>query len=111
MNFFLIDTLAQSTRFGGSLIITKLEIRTESQLALEKKKISDRRLSPLDAVLGLSYYHPARDSNREPTFIGKIIFFSDRRLSPLDAIPGSLNITQLEIRTESQLALEKYIFF
>jgi hypothetical protein len=71
MNFFLIDALAYSTRFGGSLIITQLEIRTESQLALENKFFSDRRLSLLDSVRGLSYYHPARDSNREPTCIRK----------------------------------------
>jgi hypothetical protein len=68
MNFFLIDALAYSTRFG---IITQLEIRNESQLAQENEFFSDRRLSPLDAVRGLSYYHPARDSNREPTCIGK----------------------------------------
>jgi hypothetical protein len=52
MNFFLIDALAHSTRFGGSLIITQLEIRTESQLAQENEFFSDRRLSPLDAVRG-----------------------------------------------------------
>jgi hypothetical protein len=71
MNFFLLDALAHSTRFGGSLIITQLEIRTEIQLALENEFFSARRLSPLDAVRGLSYYHPARDSNREPTCTGK----------------------------------------
>jgi hypothetical protein len=49
MNFFLIDALAYSTRFG---IITQVEIRTESQLALENEFFSDRRLSPLDAVRG-----------------------------------------------------------
>jgi hypothetical protein len=68
MNFFLIDALAYSTRFG---IITQLEIRTESQLALENEFFSARRLSPLDAVRGLSYYQLARDSNREPTCTGK----------------------------------------
>ena len=52
MNFFLIEALAYSTRFGGSLIITQLEIRTESQLAQENEFFSDRRLSPLDAVRG-----------------------------------------------------------
>jgi hypothetical protein len=52
MNFFLIDALAHSTRFGGSLFITQLEIRTDSQLALENEFFSDRRLSPLDAVWG-----------------------------------------------------------
>ena len=62
MNFFLIDALAYSTRLGGSLIITQLEIRTESQLALENEFFSDRRLSLLDAVRGPSYYQPARDS-------------------------------------------------
>ena len=72
--FFSIDAFAHST-VRGSLIhpalITQLEIRTESQLALENEFFSDRRLSLLDAVRGLSYYHPARDSNREPTCIGK----------------------------------------
>jgi hypothetical protein len=66
MNFFLIDALALSTRFGGSLIITQLEIRTESQLALENEFFSDRRLCPLDCS-GLSYYQPARDSKLDPT--------------------------------------------
>ena len=75
-------------RLGGCLIITQLEIRTESQLAQENEFFSDRRLSPLDAVWGLSYYHPARDSNRERTCIGKIIFFTDRCLSSLDAVRG-----------------------
>jgi hypothetical protein len=65
---FSIDALAYSTRFGGSLIITQLEIRTESQLAQENEFFSDRRLSPLYAVRD---YHPARDSNREPTCTGK----------------------------------------
>ena len=88
MNFFLIEALAYSTRFGGSLIITQLEIRTESQFALENEFFSDRRLSPLYVVRGLSYYHPARDLNQESTCIGKIIFFSDRCLSPLDAVRG-----------------------
>jgi hypothetical protein len=83
--FFLIDALAHLTRFGGSLIITQLEIRTESQLALENEFFSDRHLSLLDAVRD---YHPARDLNREPTCIGKIIFFSYRRLSPLNAVRG-----------------------
>jgi hypothetical protein len=64
MNFFLIDALAHFTWFGGSLIITALDIRTESQLALENEFFSDRRLSPLDTVRGLSYYQPARHSNR-----------------------------------------------
>jgi hypothetical protein len=73
------------TRFGGSLIITQLEIQTESQLALENEFFSDRHLSLLVAVRD---YHQARDSNREPTCNGKIIFFSDRRLSPLDAVRG-----------------------
>ena len=86
--FFSIDAFAHST-VRGSLIhpalITQLEIRTESQLALENEFFSDRHLSLLDAVRD---YHPARDSNREPTCIGKIIFFSDRRLSPLDAVRG-----------------------
>ena len=71
MNFFLIDALAYSTRLGGCLIITQLEIRTEIQLALENEFFSVRRLSILDAVRGLSYYHPARDSIREPTCTGK----------------------------------------
>ncbi len=70
MNFFLIDALAHSTRFGGSLIIIKFEIRTESQLALENEFFSDRRLSPLYVVRG--HYHPARDSNRA---LEKLIFF------------------------------------
>ena len=52
MNFFLIEALAYSTRFGGSPIITQLEIRTESQLAQENEFFSDRRLSSLDAVRG-----------------------------------------------------------
>ena len=72
--FFSIDAFAHST-VRGSLInpalITQLEIRTESKLALENEFFSDRRLSPLDAVRGFSYYHPARDSNQEPTCIGK----------------------------------------
>jgi hypothetical protein len=68
MNFFLIDALAYSTRLGGSLIITQLEIGTEIQLALENEFFSARRLSLLDAVRD---YHQARDSNREPTCIGK----------------------------------------
>jgi hypothetical protein len=50
MNFFLIDALAYSTRLGGSLIITQLEIGTEIQLALENEFFSDRRLSPLYKV-------------------------------------------------------------
>ena len=108
MNFFLIDALAYSTRFG---IITQLEIRTESQLALENEFFSDRRLSPLDTVRGLSYYQPARDSNQEPTCIGKIIFFSDRRLSPLDAVRGSLVINQLEIRNPTRLEFEIFFFY
>jgi hypothetical protein len=87
MNFFLIDALAHLTLFGGSLIIIQLEIRNESQLAFEIFFFY-RRLSLLDAVRGLSYYHPARDSNRERTCIGKIIFFSDRCLSSLDAVRG-----------------------
>ena len=72
MNFFLIEALAYSTRFGGSLIypalITQLEIRTESQLALENEFFSDRHLSLLDAVRD---YHPDRDSKRETTCTGK----------------------------------------
>jgi hypothetical protein len=52
MNFFLLDALAYSTRFGGSLIITQLEIRTESQLAQENEFFSDRRLNPLYKVRG-----------------------------------------------------------
>ena len=63
-------------------------MRTESQLAMENEFFSDRRLSPLYVVRGLSYYHPARDLNQESTCIGKIIFFSDRCLSPLDAVRG-----------------------
>jgi hypothetical protein len=69
-NFFFIDAFAHST-VRDSLIINQLEIRTESQLALENECFSDRRLSPFDAVRVLSYYHPARDSNQEPTCIGK----------------------------------------
>ena len=72
--FFSIDAFAHST-VRGSLIhpalITQLEIRTEIQLALENEFFSARRLSPLDAVRGLSYYHLARDSNRKPTCTGK----------------------------------------
>ena len=49
MNFFLIDILAYSTRFG---IITQLEIRNESQLAQENEFFSDRRLNPLYKVRG-----------------------------------------------------------
>jgi hypothetical protein len=75
MNFFLIDALDYSTRFEGSLIITQLEIRTESQLALENEFFSDRRLSPLDTVRWLSYYQPARDSKPDPTRLEFEIFF------------------------------------
>ena len=68
--FFSIDAFAHST-LRGSLIhpalITQLEIRTESQLALENEFFSDRRLSLLDAVRGISYYQPARDLKPDPT--------------------------------------------
>jgi hypothetical protein len=94
---FSIDALAYSTRFGGSLIITQLEIRTESQLAQENEFFSDRRLSPLYAVRD---YHPARDSNREPTSTGKMNFFLIDALAYLTRFGGPLIINQLEIRVE-----------
>jgi hypothetical protein len=109
MNFFLIDALDYSTRFGGSLIITALEIRTESQLALENEFFSDRRLSPLDTVRGLSYYQPARDSKPDPTRLEFEIFFLIDAFAH-STVRDSLIINQLEIRTESQLALENEFF-
>jgi hypothetical protein len=110
MNFFLIDALDYSTRFEGSLIITQLEIRTESQLALENEFFSDRRLSPLDTVRWLSYYQPARDSKPDPTRLEFENFFLIDALAHLTWFGGSLIIIQLEIRTESQLALENEFF-
>jgi hypothetical protein len=72
---------------------------------------SDRRLSLLDAVRGLSYYYPARDSNRESTCIGKIIFFSDRRLSPLDAVRGLSYYHPARDSNQEPTCIGKLIFF
>jgi hypothetical protein len=51
---------------GGSLIINQLEIRKPTRLEFEIFFFY-RRLSLLDAVRGLSYYQPARDSKPDPT--------------------------------------------
>jgi hypothetical protein len=65
-------------------------------------------------VRGLSNYHPARDSNQEPTCIGKLIFLKIDALAQSTRFGGSFIINQLEIQKPIRpdpTRLEFEIFF